>query len=57
MSLHLGVVRIGVDNSPLLDVLFDTTDSEAATEAFGHVLFQPFPAEWLQGLGTAVSAF
>jgi hypothetical protein len=57
MSLHLGVVRIGVDGVPLLDVLFDTTDSEPATDAFAHVVFQPFPTSWLRRLGTPISAF
>src|SRR5262249_1809530 len=29
MSLHLGVVRIGWQAAPLLDVLYDTTDSDS----------------------------
>jgi hypothetical protein len=43
MSLHLGVVRVGIAGTPIFDVLFDTTDSEPATQAFAHVLFQQFP--------------
>jgi hypothetical protein len=41
MSLHVGVIRIGIDGRPWFDVLYDTTDSEPATLAFAHVVFQP----------------
>lgn len=39
MSLHLGVARIGAEGVPILDVLFDTTDSLPASEAFAHIVF------------------
>ncbi len=40
MSLHLGVVRIGLDDStPLLDVLYDTTDSDRNHPVFAHILY------------------
>jgi hypothetical protein len=57
MSLHLGVVRIGVAGTPLFDVLYDTTDSEPATAAFAHVVFVSFPTDWIDGLGVSVKAF
>lgn len=60
MSLHLGIVRIGVDGAPVFDVLFDTTDSEPATDAFAHVLFQDFSTDWLTEefrLGVKVIAY
>jgi hypothetical protein len=57
MSLHLGVVRVGIAGTPIFDVLYDTTDSEAATGAFAHVVFQNLPVAWLGALGTSVRAF
>lgn len=56
MSLHLGVVRIGIGGTPLFDVLFDTTDSEPATDAFAHIAFQALPTRWLDGVGLRISA-
>lgn len=41
MSLHVGVIRIGIAGRPWFDVLYDTTDSEPATLAFAHVVFHP----------------
>lgn len=41
MSLHLGVLRFGMGAAPLLDVLFDTTDSEPNMRAFCHVAYHP----------------
>lgn len=49
MSLHLGVVRIGrtvsdsegVRSLPLMDILFDTTDSQLNAFAFAHLMFDP----------------
>ncbi|HVU01190.1 MAG TPA: hypothetical protein VHE30_05540 [Polyangiaceae bacterium] len=41
MSLHVGVIRIGIAGRPWFDVLYDTTDSEPATLAFAHVVYQP----------------
>jgi hypothetical protein len=39
MSLNLGLVRFGRGPVPLLDVLFDTTDSEPNMRAFCHVAY------------------
>lgn len=40
MSLHLGLIRIGLDDStPLLDVLYDTTDSDRNHPAFASVCY------------------
>ncbi len=41
MSLHLGVVRFGVGDQPLVDILFDTTDSAPNLRAFCHVVYHP----------------
>lgn len=66
MSLHLGVVRIGLDNStPLIDVLYDTTDSDRNHPAFAHVCYQPLMPTITDALahvgaasyGTRVDAF
>ncbi len=39
MSLHLGVVRIGWQSAPFLDVLFDTTDSDSNLTPFCNVQY------------------
>lgn len=40
MSLHLGVVRIGINGKGLLmDILFDTTDSGRSTPVFASVIY------------------
>jgi hypothetical protein len=40
MSLHIGVVRIGVNGSvPLVDILYDTTDSDRNHPTFAHVVY------------------
>jgi hypothetical protein len=39
MSLHLAVIRFGDQGVPLLDVLYDTTDSEPNMRAFCHVAY------------------
>ncbi len=41
MSLHVGLVRLGLGGVPLVDVLYDTTDSAANTRPFCHVVFHP----------------
>lgn len=65
MSIHIGVVRFGVGSQPVLDVLFDTTDSEPNMRAFCHLAFDSsmltlieavasvFPIE----LGKAIAAY
>jgi hypothetical protein len=39
MSLHLAVLRIGTDNMVLLEILYDTTDSDRNLPVFGHIVF------------------
>lgn len=40
MSLHIGLVRIGLDNStPLVDILYDTTDSDRNHPIFCYVAY------------------
>lgn len=40
MSLHLGIVRIGLDDATLLvDILYDTTDSDRNHPAFAHIFY------------------
>jgi len=41
MSLHLGVIRFGAGKVPLLDVLYDTTDSAPNMRAFCYVAYHP----------------
>ncbi len=41
MSLHLGVIRIGDGQAPLVDVLYDTTDSMPNLRAFCSVAYHP----------------
>jgi len=41
MSLHIAVVRFGFGGVPLLDVLYDTTDSEPNVRAFCHIAYHP----------------
>ena len=43
MSLHIGVVRIGVDDANvMLDILYDTTDSDRNHPIFAHVAYNNF---------------
>jgi len=40
MSLHVGVVRIAIPNSSvLLDILFDTTDTDRNRSVFAHIVY------------------
>lgn len=65
MSLHIGVVRFGIGPTPLLDVLYDTTDSEPNTQAFCHVAYNPAMPPLIEhacslggvDLGVSISAF
>jgi hypothetical protein len=46
MSLHLGLIRISLaDSTPLLDVLFDTTDSDRNHPVFAHLNFSELAAQ------------
>ncbi|MCR4347867.1 MAG: hypothetical protein NUV55_11790 [Sulfuricaulis sp.] len=41
MSLHIGVVRLGLDDTtPLVDILYDTTDSDRNHPVFAHIAYQ-----------------
>lgn len=65
MSLHLGVVRIGTDSTPLLDILYDTTDSDRNHPVFAHVIYNPaaeliakfFTQNQIFDFGVAVKAY
>lgn len=41
MSYHVAVARFGLRGVPLMDVIFDTTDSELNCAPFAHVVFSP----------------
>ena len=55
MSLHIGVVRIGLDDStPLVDILYDTTDSDRNHPIFCHVAYSnqvPVVISLLESIG------
>ena len=54
MSLHIAVVRIGLDDSTILaDILYDTTDSDRNHPIFAHVAYDKLMAEVIQGLEKA----
>ncbi len=40
LSFHIGLLRIGWGSTPVLDVLYDTTDSNSHLSAFGHISYQ-----------------
>jgi len=42
MSLHVGIVRIAVGSDVIVDILFDTTDTEITQPIFAAVVFSPF---------------
>lgn len=42
MSLHVGVVRIAIGSDVIMDVLFDTTDTEIARPIFVAIVFSSF---------------
>lgn len=39
MSLHLGVIRIGWHSTPMIDALFDTTDTDSNLTPFCNVQY------------------
>jgi hypothetical protein len=41
MSYHVAVARFGLPGVALMDVIFDTTDSELNCAPFAHVVFSP----------------
>jgi len=48
MSLHLGVIRIDDSKGRLIDVLYDTTDSDLNHPVFATVCYSPFVFRLLQ---------
>jgi hypothetical protein len=65
MSQHIGVVRFGFGAQPLMDVLFDTTDSVPNLRAYCYVAYDPAMPPLVRhvtsvmplDLGVAISAF
>jgi hypothetical protein len=61
MSFHLGLLKIGIDGTPMFDVLFDTTERESSFQPFATLVFcEALPIEWLakyQNLGTIIHAY
>lgn len=54
MSLHIAVVRIGLNDSTILvDILYDTTDSDRNRPIFAHVAYYKIVAEVIQSLKQA----
>ncbi|MBF8273398.1 MAG: hypothetical protein HW380_2503 [Magnetococcales bacterium] len=55
MSLYVGVVRIGFDvTTPLLDVLYDTTDTDRNHPVFAHMVYHehmPIPIQIAKSKG------
>ena len=53
MSLHLGLVRFAAEDSTLLvDVIYDTTDSDRNHPVFAHILYQPIAKNWMTRIST-----
>ena len=63
MSLHIGVVRIANSNStPLVDIIFDTTDTDLNCPIFSHMVFNDtvdhiFTTQGAGNFGTKVKAY
>ena len=58
MSLHIGVVRIALDGAcPIVDVLFDTTDSVVNETIFAHVAYLESFAIIVRALGSQYGDF
>jgi hypothetical protein len=56
MSLHLGVIRVASTNStPLVDILYDTTDSDRNHPVFAHVVYYPLAENLLAFLAANTS--
>ena len=41
MSLHIGLVRVSLGTEPMMDILFDTSDSDRHLRPTAYVAFQP----------------
>jgi len=62
MSLHIGVVRFALLNStPIMDLLYDTTDTDRNCPVFAHVVYDQTVATKIMnqasGFGNLVEAF
>lgn len=62
MSLHIGVVRFALSNStPIMDLIYDTTDTDRNCPIFAHVVFDKTVATNIMsqapGYGELVEAF
>lgn len=62
MSLHIGVVRFALSNStPIMDLLYDTTDTDINCPVFAHVVYDKTVASNIisqsTGMGQLVEAF
>lgn len=57
MSLHIGVVRIGLqDATPFVDILYDTTDTDRNHPIFAHVAFSEIASTIIRVLNAAGKA-
>jgi hypothetical protein len=50
MSYHVAVARFGRSGEPLMDVIFDTTDSELNCAPFARVIFSPIADSLLEAI-------
>jgi hypothetical protein len=50
MSYHIAVARFGLPGVALMDVIFDTTDSELNCAPFAHVVFSPISDQLLDAV-------
>ena len=62
MSLHIGVIRFALSNStPLMDLIYDTTDTDRNCPVFAHVVYDKTVATNIMsqstGYGELVKAF
>lgn len=61
MSLHVGVIRIALSNStPLIDFIFDTTDTDRNCPIFTHIIYDKPLVKILSGYtvaGVSIHAF
>lgn len=58
MSLHVGLVRVSLGLEPMLDILFDTSDSDRHLRPAAHVSYQPqvpwLLKRWVENTGITV---
>jgi len=56
MSLHLGLVRLGLgdgDGTPLLDILYDTTDTDRNNPVFAHIPYHSWVKSFVPQIAKA----